>query len=94
MMRDQHNYVPNLHRITMQPVDWTRWCNGCFQAWIRLGRATMHPDHIERGKRKRQSDVDAWMRSVAEPLWRAEGLDPEEFEAQVRELVTQTVRGP
>ena len=59
-----------------------------------MGRATMHSDQIERGKRKRESDLDAWMRSVAEPLWRAEGLDPEEFESQVREVVRKTVRGP
>ena len=58
-------YVPRLGTITLPQVDWSRWIDGCFQTWVRIGKlmttSELNARKQERGelremrKRRRQA---------------------------------------
>ena len=45
-------YVPHLHAITMTEVEWSRWFNGCWQTWVRIGKASSRAERKERQRER------------------------------------------
>ena len=47
-------FVPRLGTITLPQVDWSRWIDGCFQTWVRIGKllteSELNARKVERGE--------------------------------------------